>query len=342
MRNLAVVITTINPPSDGISAIGANFIDDPKAVIVIGDRKSPSGWSCPGTTFLSYDDQQYLNFRTARALPANTYARKMLGYLIAASEGCTWIRETDDDNIPYPAFYDQPPAEITGRFPSQVEEWINIYTEFGCNFSWPRGFPLDEIVRSWQSSDVSTRRERVTPLILQSLADGDPDVDAIFRLTTPNREPIKFKDQEPLVIPSGAWTPFNSQVTTWHHSLLPAMYLPSTCSFRMTDIWRSFIAQRLIATLEGSLVILPSTVRQERNSHDLMQDFRDELEGYVGYKRFVNVLNSVTLYGGLGYLGDNLHAIYQTLVNEGFFQNSELDALDAWLGDVSSTQEMVP
>jgi len=69
-----------------------------------------------------------------------------------------------------------------------------------------------------------------------------------------------------------------------------------------------------------------------------MQDFTEELEGYLGYKRFVNVLDSMTLLGGLGNLANDLHSIYTALVTEGFFQNSELDALNAWLYDVSNAQ----
>ena len=55
------------------------------------------------------------------------------------------------------------------------------------NPCWPRGFPLEKILDSAKSGKVeklSKITQRTTKFgILQSLADIQPDVDAIFRLT---------------------------------------------------------------------------------------------------------------------------------------------------------------
>ena len=47
----------------------------------------------------------------------------------------------------------------------------------------------------------------------------------------------------------------------------------------MTDIWRSFVAQRIAWTNNWSVLFDEPTVWQERNEHDLMRDFRDEVPG---------------------------------------------------------------
>ncbi|MBV5271274.1 MAG: DUF288 domain-containing protein, partial [Afipia sp.] len=71
----------------------------------------------------------------------------------------------------------------------------------------------------------------------------NPDVDAIYRLTLPL--PQSFREEQPVALGRNVWCPFNSQNTTWWKEAAPLLYLPSFCSFRMTDIWRSFVAQRI-------------------------------------------------------------------------------------------------
>ena len=53
----------------------------------------------------------------------------------------------------------------------------------------------------------------------------------------------------------------------------PLLYLPAYCSFRMTDIWRSFVAQRIAWENGWRLLFHGPTMEQERNVHDLMKDF---------------------------------------------------------------------
>ena len=114
------------------------------------------------------------------------------------------------------------------------------------------------------------------------------------------------------------------------------MYLPSTCSFRMTDIWRSFVAQRLLPGLGAELVFTSSTVFQERNAHDLMRDFQDEVEGYLGYERFVEILRSTRIVGKPSALLDDLKTIYAALVSEGFLTEMEFPILEAWISDMQA------
>jgi len=327
----AVVITTIQAPTPGVLAIAEGMSASDGELILIGDRKTPREFGCGGALAFSIEDQSDLRFSTVQAVPENSYTRKMIGYLVAMQRGHDSIRETDDDNIPNERFFDAIPDELTARVPVK-RDWINPYAFFTERFVWPRGFPLDAIHDADSLVMDGTRIMR-QPFVLQGLADGDPDVDAIYRLTAPDLDPITFQDEEPLCIPAGCWAPFNSQVTTWPKALFPLMYLPATCSFRMTDIWRSFIAQYLMGFKQAHVIFTSPTVYQNRNEHDLMRDFRDEVEGYVGYRNFVQTLRSIAGVEEMN-LSDGLRLSYQHLVDVGVFQEIELAILDSWLRDI--------
>jgi hypothetical protein len=331
----AVVITTINAPTTGVREIAAGLHGTGNILIIVGDRKTPTDWRCDGSIFMSVEDQAASPFALTAVLPENTYARKMAGYLNAANAGVHWIRETDDDNRPYASFLEPAAAHVEAILPSEPSRWVNPYQYFTNRPMWPRGFPLAEIRTSLEKRPSSGPAERINGLVvLQGLADGDPDVDAIYRLSAPDVSDVTFEQRPNVVIPRGSWAPFNSQVTTWPIELLPLMYLPTTCSFRMTDIWRSFIAQRLMWELEAHIVFTCAQVFQERNAHDLGRDFSDEVEGYLGYERFVTVLEGLELVPGPIGILSNLERAYSRLTEEGFFHASEMPLVEAWISDM--------
>ena len=69
----------------------------------------------------------------------------------------------------------------------------------------PRGFPLEDVSIS---APHSFAYQNVRPLIQQSLANLDPDVDAIYRLTQPLG--IAFDSSAfDVTIPKGSFCPFN-------------------------------------------------------------------------------------------------------------------------------------
>jgi hypothetical protein len=108
------------------------------------------------------------------------------------------------------------------------------------------------------------------------------------------------------------------------------LYLPSYCSFRMTDIWRSFIAQRCLWELGQGVVFHAAEVVQERNQHDLMRDFSDEVPGYRRNRELARRLQDLSLQPGRGAVTDNLRRCYDALVAAEFFPATELELLDAW------------
>lgn len=169
--------------------------------------------------------------------------------------------------------------------------------------------------------------------IQQGLADANPDVDAIYRLVC--SLPQTFRGDRRIALSMGTWCPFNSQNTTWWREAYPLMYLPTYCSFRMTDIWRSFVAQRIAWENGWGVLFHEPTMRQERNEHNLMKDFEDEVVGYLKNKDICEALSSLKLRAGTDHVGENMILCYETLIGMGLLAQGELDLLAYWLSDMA-------
>jgi hypothetical protein len=266
-----------------------------------------------------------------KKLPINHYVRKNAGYLIAISRGAACIYETDDDNAPTANW--KPRSLSTSAIGVRHSGWANVYAWFSDQYIWPRGFPLQEIESSRRWKPAGPLRTRMTDSpIQQSLADGNPDVDAIWRLLL--TADVRFKRRPSLALRRGAWCPFNSQCTWWWPEAYPLLYLPSYCTFRMTDIWRSFIAQRCIWEIGGSLTFHAPEVVQDRNQHNLLRDFQDEVPGYLDNVRICNLLGQLRLKTGKQAVSENLRRCYETLVQHNIFPKKEIALVDAWLADL--------
>jgi hypothetical protein len=166
------------------------------------------------------------------------------------------------------------------------------------------------------------------------LADENPDVDAIYRLILPL--PISFDRKLRMALGADAYCPFNSQNTIFYREAFPLLYLPAYCSFRMTDIWRSFVAQRIAGANDWSVLFREATVRQDRNDHSLMRDFEDEISGYTGNRKIMEVLSQVEVVPGVENIPAAMRACYKALVDGGFVGAEELPLLDAFLEDLAT------
>lgn len=327
----AVVVTTINHPTracveiqERCGGLGATFY-------LAGDRKSPADFSLPGSHYLDLPAQIETGFAFAKACPTGHYARKNVGYLAAIRDGADVIIETDDDNIPLDGFWQ--PRKRQHRAPLVTRAgWCNVYAYFTSSMIWPRGLPLDRLHDPIAAVETLQVASADCP-IQQGLADQNPDVDAIYRLVLPL--PLDFEADRTIILDQGVWCPFNSQNTTFWRDAFPLLYLPYHCSFRMTDIWRSFVAQRLSWELGWKLQFHSSTVFQERNEHDLMRDFADEVPGYLHNERIRRTLEDLALGSGLASIPDNLVAAYGALVDLGVVGRDEMPLLRAWLDDLA-------
>lgn len=325
-----IVVTSINRPNNALREIARGAIEGSHQFVVVGDTKSPPDFELEGCRFVDMDAQLRSGFAFAAQCPTRHYARKNIGYLIAIQQKAPLILETDDDNIPRSAFFAPRQRRTTARLLREAG-WINVYRYFTDAHIWPRGFPLDA-VRHAVPPYASLGEESVDCPIQQGLADENPDVDAIYRLLLPL--PQSFSDRGSITLGRGAWCPFNSQNTAWWPSAYPLLYLPAYCSFRMTDIWRSFVAQRIAWENGWHVLFHGPTVWQERNEHNLMRDFADEVPGYLHNERIRKTLEDLHVRPGEDELLPNLVRCYEALIRLEVIGAQEMSLLKAWLVDI--------
>ncbi|MEM9904899.1 MAG: STELLO glycosyltransferase family protein [Cyanobacteria bacterium P01_D01_bin.44] len=331
-EKIAIVITSIASPSNQVlREIAQESQRRNHQFIVIGDVPSPHEFQLEGCDFYSLERQLQLDLQFPKICPKRHYARKNIGYLIAIRDGASLILETDDDNIPYDSFWKYRDRQQSVPTLSGLG-WVNAYGYFTGSNIWPRGFPLQALTSSLGPTWDQIKIRDVDSPIQQGLADENPDVDAIYRLTLPL--PQVFRSDRRIALSTNAWCPFNSQNTAWWQDAYPLLYLPAYCSFRMTDIWRSFVAQR-IAWLNGwSILFHEPTVWQERNQHNLIKDFEDEIPGYLHNYEICEALESLCLRTGVDKLGENLRICYEKLVSLSLVDVRELELVETWLNDL--------
>ena len=186
-KNWAVT-TTIFPPTKTVNQIAA--LPD-WCLVIAGDKKAPTQYNVSGgAIYLSPADQERMPFATGKLLRWNHFGRKNLGFLYAVQHGARWVYDTDDDNelqsmsqgIPIPR-----PNALVDEVQTSFKLY-NLYPQMSTVPSaWPRGFPLEHVKDNRTFKASFTRRawpaRRVG--VVQSLADHDPDVDGIYRLTQP-------------------------------------------------------------------------------------------------------------------------------------------------------------
>ena len=326
-KNNFIIITSIYSPTKAVSEFSK--MKDWQ-LIVVADQKTPDGWQYDNVLFFSVSDQTSSGYHLADVLPWNHYCRKMMGYILAMRAGATIIVDTDDDNISNPGWNVLP---FAGNYQVADQDmgFLNIYQMFTDNMIWPRGFPLDQIHKSVTNDIPPFGKSYVNVGIWQGLADGDPDVDAIYRLT--NNKPCFFDNKEPIVLGRGTLCPFNSQNTAFTKEAFPLLYLPATVTFRFTDILRGYIAQPILWTKELHLGFTDATVVQERNPHDFLKDFESEIPCYLYAEKIISIVNKAIHTGNT--VEDNLYNAYLALINAGIVHQDEIRVLDAWLKDIN-------
>ena len=314
-----VVITTIFPPTLLIRQLAS--LQD-WCTVIVGDKKSPKDYRIYANeegaselaeraeedgrlVYLTAEKQSSLPYKIIPLLKWNHFGRKNIGFLYAMHHGAEFIYDTDDDNILQTA--DIPLEQLRRGMTTEngisKEEWPRVQVEkevYTYNpyyksyvsvhqeehvFTWPRGMPLDLIRNPKTYTNTNLKgefRDEHQVTILQSLADHDPDVDAIYRLTAPL--PLEFAAKgtpENLlgkveVLAKGVFTPFNAQAVLFSKPSFWGMFMPVTVHGRVTDIWRSYFTQRLMWDLDQSVAFSSPFVTQCRNPHFYLADFDGE------------------------------------------------------------------
>jgi len=331
------VLTTINSPDERVSdwmKITGNH------TIVVGDKKTPSTWNHSKCEFISLEDQLTSEYAIASLLPENHYTRKNLGYLYAIKKGAQAIIDTDDDNFPNTIKWNNllsSKFEVFEHASSEKISFKNIYSYFSDSDIpfWPRGFPLHLINNTYSDikSNHVSKSQRSNVGLWQCMVDGDPDIDAIHRLIykiTP-----QFNNKVALMMGNNIFCAFNSQNTLWIDSeLFPLLYLPSTVSFRFTDILRGYIAQAVINISSKNWGFYQATAYQERNEHNLMNDFRSEVSMYSNMDEIFKIIYASCEINHS--ICDNLINCYSALHKNDYVEENELKILNLWIADLNN------
>ena len=92
---------------------------------------------------------------------------------------------------------------------------------------------------------------------------------------------------------------------------------------------------RIIKNYNWNLTFLRSTVVQNRNIHDLMDDFKQEIPVYENTIKVCNILKKLKLRKEYKDILINLFNCYEKLVSEKILNKKELPLLREWLKDVN-------
>ena len=280
--NKIIVTTTINEPQEATLKF-AQMAD--WHLIVVGDTKTPHNLyrKMPNVTYLDPSDQEALSKELSDSIGWRSIRRRNLGYLKAYQMGADVMATVDDDNIPL----DNWGANLFVGDTIDVDVYttdLDVFDPISVtehNELWHRGFPLQYVSR--RDSKLKGK-EKVKCLVQADFWNGDPDVDAVCRIT--KMPEVTFAPFSPFA--SDKISPFNSQNTFIHRDLIPH-YMVIPHIGRMDDIWGAYAVQQDLMDTHGKFVVYnEATVFQDRNDHDLTVDLEEEL---IGYRYNVDLIN---------------------------------------------------
>ena len=317
-----IIITTINKPTETIFRhINNNKYYD---LIIVGDKKTPDDYYSLDCTYLDIKKQHELFPELSNLIPYNHYCRKNIGYLYAIKNNYDIIYETDDDNIPFDNFDHILKNEKTLLIKEKNSIWMNIFKFFTNNSHiWPRGYPLS-LVKS--KNNFEFEESDIKPAIINGLVENDPDVDALYRLLMINN--VSWEANKKVIISNDNMCVFNSQNTFWlNKDLFITLLIPCSVSFRYCDILRGIISNIILKKTNNYMMYTSPTVTQLRNEHDLMCDFKSEIEMYVHNENIIEILKDIK--------GNNtkelLLDIYNTLKDNNIITQLDLDIQNKWI-----------
>jgi len=341
------VVTTIY---DVTSAVQTAAAMSGWCTVIMADRKTPSTYmktsnlqNNSNVFFLSAQMQeaeaksrQDSVGAFMRHVPFNHFARKNIGYLYAIAHGAKFIFDFDDDNKLKSSEVDIIPwSGESGKARQVVSSSLvlNVYPLLNpsANGTWPRGFPLELLKKSPNTTICSTQPDvSVSRIgIIQFTADHDPDVDAVYRMTRPI--PFDFEDSSltAIVLPLDCYSPYNAQATLHTKNALWATLLPFTVPDRVSDIWRSFFAQSIFSRIGLQVSFGQPLVKQVRNMHNYLADMNAETDIYFKAYELVKFLsqwhdNSTTV-------PEAVETLWIALYERTYIERDDVVMMQLWL-----------
>jgi hypothetical protein len=284
-------------------------------------------------------------------MPWNHFARKNVAYLYAIANGAEYIWDFDDDNDLMPgkllnAYTNQDPStpqqvlQVDNRNNTACQVY-NPYAFFQPSALgiWPRGYPLEKLHDAecqlvTKTSTYCTRGASIG--IWQSLANGDPDVDGIFRLTRGNELPVNFagtlvRDTKAIIVPQETLSPMNAQAALFHQSAFWSLFLPTTVHGRVGDIWRSYFAQTLLKLTGIEVAFVGPLVTQARNPHNSLADMNAEQPLYERAGVLAEFLLAWKEKAIDSTLEGSMERLYADLYEYGILEWNDIGLVQDWL-----------
>lgn len=323
-KDRCVIITTINKPTETILKHINNKEYD---VIIVGDNKTPDDYKSLNCIYLDIPSQQKLFTELSELIPYNHYCRKNIGYLYAIKKGYKLIYETDDDNIPYDSFDSVLQYTNSHMLSEQNSPWINIFKYFTDNaYIWPRGFPLSLLKNQPNFMIQDTDKK---PSIINGLVENDPDVDALFRIICNHQDGIRWCKNRCVLIDNKNMCVFNTQNTFWlNPDLFICLLIPCSVSFRYCDILRGIITNIILKHTDHYMMYSSPNVVQNRNEHNLINDFKSEYEMYIHNETILKCIEDNIVH--ITSIKELLLSIYTNLLNNNIITQKDITILHKW------------
>jgi len=286
-----IVTTTINQPTTATLKFIEIAKRDGWVFVIVGDTKTPhEEYKKLNCIYLHPDKQSELYPELSEIIGWRTIQRRNIGFVYAYQNGADIVATVDDDNIPY----DNWGTDLYIGKEVEVDYYentrFNIFDPLSVtnqSHLWHRGYPIEALQRK---NDIEYKgKKKITPLIQADLWDGDPDIDAMCRLTF--KPIVKFNITSPYA--SSQFSPFNSQNTFIHRDVLKH-YAVWPYVGRMDDIWGGYYAQQIIGP--DKLIYNRASVYQDRNVQDLIKNLENEIIGYRNTFDFSQKSSTNALY----------------------------------------------
>lgn len=288
-----IVTTTINEPTLATRRFCKIAKEKDWTFVIVGDTKTPHEMyndlenefgEC--VVYLNPDTQSTLYPELSETIGWKSIQRRNIGFVFAYDQGADIVATIDDDNIPYDNWGDE---IFVGQ---EIEIDVYEHKDFvvfdpisptNHNDLWHRGYPIEMVP---EKNNIEYKGKGLRKVLIQAdFWDGDPDIDALCRLS---KMPVcKFTEFKPFGSPDIA--PFNSQNTFLAREVLP-YYAVLPHAGRMDDIWGAYIVQHYFPR---SVVYNKATVYQDRNVQDLITNMENEI---IGYRNTLNLINDLSNY----------------------------------------------
>lgn len=285
-----IVTTTINEPT--LATLRFCEIAEKKdwTFVVIGDTKTPHesyrALENDHVIYLSPEQQEELYPELSETIGWRSIQRRNIGFVYAYDQGADIVATIDDDNIPYDNWGDEVFVGQEIEYDSYAHKNFIVFDPISPtnhNDLWHRGYPIEMVPGK---NNIEYKGKRLRKVLIQAdFWDGDPDIDALCRLS---KMPVcKFNEFKPFGSPDIA--PFNSQNTFLAREVLP-YYAVLPHAGRMDDIWGAYIVQHYFPR---SVVYNKATVYQDRNVQDLIANMENEI---IGYRNTLDLINDLPNY----------------------------------------------